>query len=624
MKRSIPMLLALMLGACQPALAQAPAGEYLNLSTYRAGDDNKTLAQLGYTTTSARDSFPSWYAQWTKDGRTAAAFIQNTLFTAKSNDASFLWGACNIYTGGMKGCVACNGTPFSVTSSLRLPTGKYIGAGTFMGARFSTMLKPDHLHWQGDPKRHDVLVSWSFNNSSILGYHESSFVSDIRIDGAREDKFALTKYSASGIVLFNPGEATCGFMLKSDFNNDYGLLVVGGAPLDIHHLSGFCNGRAAAGIFGCGIGLCSIDVISGDDNPWLLEMGGGWEREPGGCDKIGVMKCESATIPLGTLGPMQRYVGEGALCLRGQFNVAVGQLNYHSGFGTTGQLIWVNNLISNGTPQASRVEVSGKGAGYAVLLVDSVRHTYYDAPPPEQAWHMVYTTVDGKLVLNDVVQTPKPYPVGMGPLGFANIGELMDPAHGIPQMQITGAAPPPVCAWVQSPETCTTCSAAGTQTCTIKYVKSPAGCTTTVPKPADIVRTVTCQAPPTDVAIAPIVAPYNGTPGNITTVNWVGVRSITLTNMAVPAGTLASQRLFGAATGFQGVWTDAQGRFWVNTSGSDVLVPSSALLEAGKTKTITLTFTTPQSFQVIGATIFNGQNSANGWVGTIAEIRAKQ
>lgn len=423
--------------------------EALNIQTELGiNDPNKLLSELGFAVATAQTKFPDYWRKWKEWGRADADFLKNTWFTASSEQLSWMWGGCNLYAGGCPGGVAQNGTPIKVNGQLRWPFGAFEGTGVFMGARFSTVMKPDHDRWNGDPKFRNVLVSPSYATNGLFAYHEGAYLDAIRFDGDKRSAYWDQTFESSGAVLWDAGEGSQVGHIKADNFNDFGLRLERGTPADVLNLSAFCNNRAGLGLVGTALATIKIGVISGDDNGRLIEFLPGGGREAGGNVHVLSAKLESATIGEGQLHKFHRYTGHPYAIVRGQTNFLTDMLTYSSSWVQSGQLFWVDDRISTGIPQASRIECRGKGFGFAALLVDSRRGTYYPAPPDYSAWHMVYLTSTGELFLNGTKQTPLPFAVGAGPLGFITAadwqaGKRFDFAAGTPQQQITSTTPPP-------------------------------------------------------------------------------------------------------------------------------------------------------------------------------------
>lgn len=588
------------------------------LSEMGSNDPNATLSQLGYTAATAQTKFPQYWVKWKEWNRADADFLRNNWFTAVANQLSWLWGGCNLYTGGMPGGIAQNGVPFRVNDQLRWPFGAFDGTGTFLGARFSTQIQPDHDRWTGDPKKRNCLVSasWYLDQSGIFAYHESGTVDAIRFYGDKRAPYNDASYESCGVVAFDGGEAFRIGLIKSDWFNTAGVKVERGTPCTIQYLSAFGNGKAGIWMVGTALATVTVaEMLTGDDNGAMILMEPGGGREAGGNVTIAQAKHESATIGEGRLHAHHKYTGHPFAILRGQFNFECGMLSYASGAVTSGQLFWVDDRLTNGTPQASRIECKGKGFGYAALLVDSRRGTYYPAPPDYSAWHMVYTTVDGVLKINDVVQTPKPFRVGGGPLGFVLPGQSFDFANATPQ-QPGAVVVPPACTWVLgTPGAWSTC-VNRSQTRTTTYVPSIAGCVPATAKPSDRVETQACTTPGTGAVIATINNFSNANAGYKQTVDWKAVRTIELT--AVKATSLASKFLFCSAAGAR-IVLSPDGAVWY---GDSILLPAGTL-QVGTAKDLVLNIPATD-FTRIGDSNFTASVNGNAFVGSIAKIVVKQ
>lgn len=583
----------------------------INLKTaFGQWNPTATLAGMGFSITTAKAQFPVFYAKWQGWGRTDANFLKLTWASATANEKSWAEGGCNIEFP--------EGVPIMVSNTIRWPFGAVTGSGIFIDPQFDTILKVAD-DWAGDPKNKDIFHSPSYGSDGLLAYHEGAHMDRMRFDGNRKSKYMDPSYRSTGFALWDAGEASQVGRVKADFFNNYGIELHRGTPADVLNVSAFCNGEGAVGVLGSALTSIKIGVISGDDNPTLLDVQPFAGREAGGRIVVGFMKCESATIPEGTLHPYQRHVGQCAAKLRGQFNVKIDMLSYASSHKRTGQLFWIDDRLVNGSPQASRLECWGAGFGYDLLLVDSRRGHGYKAPPDYSAWHMVYDTQSGVLRVNDVVQTPIPYKVNGGPLGVVANGGTFDYMSASPAQEITGVIvpPPQTCTWVEQAGAWGTCQPNGTQARTVTYVPSIAGCMPTTAKPADRIETQACTPPPTGAVLSPVLNNWNNAnpSASPTPVNWTACRSIVLTGIA-RTGTAADRMLVARADG-RGIWVRSDGGVNINTSGSDVLIaPAGTVTSTAKTVTLTLP----------GAETFNRFGShypGAAFLGTITKVEAK-
>lgn len=504
---------------------------------------SQSLTAAGLTEAQAQAKFPRYWARLQWEGKTPAQFMALNFGVCAANDA--FWkghehaisanpaGSGNIQIGPV--------SSMAVNERLYWPYGRIEGVGTFGDARFNTVLTVDHANWKGDPTKRNLIVSptWGLAGGS-MSYHESAKCTNISFRGARTSKYNDPSYQSSGLVCGDLGEGShVGDIRANDFN-DYGVLNERGTPAHFDNITAFCNNRAAVGLLGTALANITIGVLSGDDNPTLLEMLPSNGREAG-ANVLHVLsiKSESGVTGEGAFGPMHVWKGQSVAKLRGQFNVVIDALGYASSWITTGQLFWIDDRLTNGQPQSSKLTIQGaKGYGYAALLVDSRRGTYYDAPANYSAWSAEYTTSDGVLKVNGVVQQPKQCKVGMGPIGFVRPGETIDWLAGTPQQQVSGTAPPvdpPI------PVACTTwevgawsawgpCDPATlTQKRTRTVTAGPAGCTGTPPgvKPAtEETQACTITQPPPGGTIATLTNVSVPTVSTNLPVNWPNAKTI--------------------------------------------------------------------------------------------------
>lgn len=569
-------------------------------------DKARTLAAAGMNITQAAQKYPRYYARWQAEGRTDAAFLLNGTFTAAFNDA-FWRGHAHAINGPPAGSgnIYIGPGEWWHNQQLWWPYGRVIGSGTFGDDRYDTELAVWHEAWNGDVTKRNTLVSPSYGRDGVLGYHESATVEDVRFNGRKTSPYWDTSYESSGIVGWDLGESSEIGRVKSDNYNDFGVHLIRATPAIIFNLSCFTNNRAGVGMTGTALGNVVIILISGDDNPALIEMMAGYGREAGGVLTVLSVKDESATIGEGTLGAMHKWKGQLIAKLRGQFRAVFVNLGHASTWVTSGQLFWIDARLSNGQPQSSTLEAGGKGYGYATAITDSQKHIYIDPPVTYGAWSIQYDCATGECWGGPFAKTPltgKPF-AGTGALGFTRQGETFNLAAGTPQQQVSGTPPPtpppPTCTWIPGTETCGTCTGT-TQTCNTPYVTSVAGCTPAGTKPPDVVRTVTCGTTPPPSGS--VIATFNNV--NITSqsfteaVSWANVKSITFTSLKVP--TLPGIGYICGSTD-RGIGVKGDGSIIDNRGGTNKILKPAGTLVNGVAWSGTVTIDPPWNMSFRGA-----------------------
>lgn len=602
---------------------------HIDLATFfGVYDPQKTLAEMGFTVSTAQAKFPAYWKKWKEWNRADADFLLNTFMTAAHEQISWERGSANIHWGAMPGGPGMNGTPLKFNQQLRWPFGEVTGSGLFIASLSDTMAVPDHDRWNGDRKKRNVLVSWSYGVNGLYGYHEGAFLDKIRFWGDKRSKYNDPSYESSGVVLFDAGEGSKIERVKCDYFNSHGLHIERGTPAHISNVSAFLNGLAGVAFVGCEGNSVEMGVLSVDDNLWALAMLSSADREAGGRFNIGLIKLESGTTSEAEWAAngyaQHRYTGQPIIC-RGLFNLNIGMLSYASTHIRSAQLFWVDPRLKNGTPVASRIECRGIGkgappnAGFAALLVDSRLGTWYEAPPPETAWHMVYTTIDGVLRLNgEVVQPSGIFPKGAGPMSFARPGETLNFAAGTPQQQVTSTAPipPPVtCTWVEQAGAWSACNN-GTQSRTITYVPSVDGCTPTMPKPADRTETQPCTMPPTGSVIETVSNFSNASATYGVAKAWAGSHIFVFTSLKP----LALNYQMICNNGSKGIVVLPNGSMVLNTSGGDEVLLPAGTLKVGVAWSGTITLPRAVDFTRMGAL----PNAGNAFLGSWTKLEVKR
>lgn len=602
---------------------------------------NATLTQAGYTIVptagvpaTAKTTFSRLYERWAWENstgipkRTDADFMKLTTFIAGELDL-FWRGHLHAISSdpGGSGNIELGNGDIKIPMQMLWTYGRIEGSGVFIHPPADTMISPDHANWLGDPKKRNCLVSPTFGRNDVYGYHEGAYLDNVRFNGRRMSPWWDTSYESSGVVLWDAGEGSRIGRIKVDDFNDFGICLVRSTPADIENVSAFTNNRAAIGMIGSALGTIRVGILSGDDNPSLLEMLPGFGREAGGNLTVDVIKCESATIGEGTLGTHHKYKGQVVGKLRGQFNVVIKNLSYASSWIKTAHLFWIDDRLVNGTPQNSRLEVSGKGFGYAALLADSRRGIYFDAPPDYSAWHAVY--VNGVLTVNGVVQTAKPFLANAGPMGFARAGETLNFANATPQQQVSGTAPPPPppptgCTWVLGTPGAWSACVGGSQSQTTPYVSSVAGCTPTTPKPADVVTTRACTVtpPPTGGVIATVNNYVNADPSKTQAVSWTGAKTFVFTGLkaTAPIGYKLICGIVDTDGAGRGIMVLPDGKVIDNRiSQADRVIAPAGTVVAGVAKTFTVTLSIPMNVAYLGTKPGTG----GAFIGSIATLQVK-
>lgn len=608
--------IALLLGA--PAIPQPGFIELQPVYGMTQANASQTLTQAGLTEAQAQTKFKSYWARWVWEGKSAAAFMQQGYAVCCALDAFWLGHMHAISSSPAgSGNIQIGPVNFTVTDRMWWPLGRIEGVGTATDKRYNTNITVDHANWKGDPKLRNIIMSPTYGGNGAMAYHESAKATNLSLNGNKPGPYCDPSFSSSGLVCWDLGEGShVGDIRANDFN-DYGVLIERGTPADFDNITAFRNGRAAIGLIGTALATIQVEklncddesddyqveLLSGDDNCTLVEMLPGHGREAGGNVHFGTIKCESSTTGEGVWGVNHVYKGQSVGHFRGQFNVVIDALSYASTWTTTGQLFWVDDRLLNGTPQASKIVVQGaKGYGYAALLVDSRRGQYYDAPPNYSTWSMEYNTSTGVMLVNGVVQTPKPCLKNMGPIGFVRQGQSINWLAGTPQQQVTGSAPPP-----PTPVTCTGWTTGnwsawgacmgGTQKRTRSVTADPPGCTVLPPgtKPQEE-ETQTCTPPTTVTLFDGQASITSASQAHVLSPAWTNAKSITVTGLLAPTlgGLICS-------AGDRGLKIGTNGSVYISifNVGNINLLPAGTV-KANTASSFTVTLTQPITFTHLG------------------------
>lgn len=592
---------------------------------------SQNLTASGLTQSSAQAKFPRYYARWVAEGKTISTFMQLNYGVCAANDA-FWVGHMHAITGNPAGSGNIQVGPIDdmlVNERIYWPFGRFEGVGTFGDARYNTTMTLDVNGWKGDPLQRNLITSPSYGVDGAMGYHESAQATNLRLYG-NCGLYNDPSYSSSGLVCWDLGEASQVGIIKSDFFNDYGVLCERGTPGVFQNISTFGNRLAGMGFVGTALAKVRVGNLSGDDNGALYELKAGHGREAGGSIHFNDTKCESSTTVEGGFGTSHRYTGHPIGILRGQFNIVHDCISYASTWTKSGQLFYVDATLTNGQAQNSRLVITGaKGYGYAALIVDK-RGWYYDAPPDFSAWGAEYTTADGVLKVNGVVQTRKPCKVGIEPMGYVVPPQTFNWTAGTPTLQRTGGVTPP-----PTPITCTgwatgawsswtTCEN-GQQTRSRSVTPSPEGCSTTPPgsKPTEQ-ETQPCTTPPPNPGGSFSVMPSGniGTNGYDLVPDWTNVKTIGFDNYKATGTTLGGYLAGWDVPGqaLRGIKVGSDGSVYDNSTGTNVYLSPAGTVKLNTVTTFTVTLPTPRTIKHLGG----WPNTSNGQSFTVTKVIGTQ
>src|SRR5690606_19357005 len=130
-----------------------------------------------------------------------------------------------------------------------------------------------------------------------------------------------------------------------------------------------------------GTALASIKIgtVSGDDNPYMVEMVGGQYGDPGGNVAIGLIKSEGSTHPSGAWEAKCPVIGY----FRGQFGVVIDVVQLASGNRRACTAFMVDPRINNGHGQSSHFVVHNLKHFHADnVVIDIANKKRWPAPGP--------------------------------------------------------------------------------------------------------------------------------------------------------------------------------------------------------------------------------------------------
>lgn len=513
---------------------------------------DKVLADFG-TVAQNSTKYPALYSWWKSVlGQTDATFQQITIASAVLNQAC--WSG---HGGGFTPGVLCTsrnnvidipGGYYSVNVGITLPLGRFIGSGTAIGTggpplwnvNASTEFVYDHARWIDPRPVRAVVLTGNYGMSS---YYESFYIDAFRVSGNSPLNYDPS-YTQHGIVLTGMGEGSIVGNIEVNTCNGHGVWVTGAGPGRIDYLSSFDNQMAGL-CFGQekpgtqkGLGTLDVGFLSCDNNVWACQNNGG------GSMTIGFLKNE-----------------DGLSVSRGR--PKKGQVVYEVHGWSDTHIVKVHDAVTGASPAAfvvntlantSRIKVDSYVQVANNADVNSGRSALLMLPRSQEVWR----TADANGMKLDPISfewkgigtssgtftcsTPmvKQASPAQTRLGLSSTYAGYNYATGTPVLDLTFGGtpppppPPPVCTWQAQPETCSTC-VSNSQTCTITYLSSLAGCTPTTAKPADVVRSQSCgtQPPPPPTGIIATIVGGNVYASATQVVDWKAVKRVVFTNLRV-------------------------------------------------------------------------------------------
>lgn len=354
-------------------------------------------------TNAAKQKWPRFWQRRAAIGYRAAHFMDLSAFDAAWGEA--VWQ-------GHGGGQPISGY-LSSTNHVKVPKGtyyqtiiaevsaaEYTGAGSGYSAvnnnSVNTQLVIWHEAWQGDPMERHCMRSGNWGRLGNLGYLESVIIKGFRLTGRSHD-FPGATFNSCGLQLWKPGElSTTDDIYAHDFRS-YGIEVHAPTPHHFRNISVFDNVLAGIGLSGSWGGTVQIDMLSGDDNSYMVASVPGYGLEAGGTvniDTLGLHGNIKAETGVASADRVHRGMNIGRLF--GQFAFNIGAISYASGAITVDAVFVVDARLTNGTMQASRIRVGAmKGFNYKTLVHDIGNQKRWPAPANYSAVGFEYTSAGG-------------------------------------------------------------------------------------------------------------------------------------------------------------------------------------------------------------------------------------
>src|SRR5690606_22567005 len=140
-----------------------------------------------------------------------------------------------------------------------------------------------HDNWNpepgSDPNDRYTVVTYTINTGN---YAESVRLESMCFEGHRPSPWYDPSFRSSGLVIHGSGDGCIVDDILANGHTDFGIEVRGTTPLEMRYASVFNNNRAGIGLLGTALASIKIGTVSGDDNPYMVEMVGGQYGDPGG------------------------------------------------------------------------------------------------------------------------------------------------------------------------------------------------------------------------------------------------------------------------------------------------------------------------------------------------------
>jgi hypothetical protein len=531
MRHLLPLLIALLSFTTADAQRQR---WYLNedFGLRPTVDLDRTLTEAGLTYDQACAKYPRWCERWRVKAEQAGwtvqrdreTFVLNTTFTAAYQEAYFQGQMHNLAV--MTSASANIDIPwgeYRYSTGLYQPIGTVSGNGTFAGglAMGSTVISPAHERWNPEPGT-DPTIRTAFTTAKCgvagnAGYAESMTIQNLRLEGRKywqangdlthPSYWMVPTYTAHGIDACGPGESYRLLNIQSNNWNGCGIRSDGATPLYADHITVFKNAVAGFQLAGAALGTGYIGLISGDENPYLVDWMEGDKGDRGGQWFIAAIKSEGGTnIPTDMNHP---WVGQVPLRIRGQAGVDIGVISAATTHYRIHSAIIVDNRLAccGGAPQTMSWRVGSiKSVGSYEYLVADLSHKLMwkgvGNYAPGELTYLKHGNAAPEVTFHRKPLTSEPYPLN-DRLGYATGTTQFNVLAGTPPFSytkpgtVTPPPPPPTpCTYTTGAwsawSTCTNNQQIRTRTVTA----TPAGCTGTAPAATETQACTVAPPPP--------------------------------------------------------------------------------------------------------------------------------
>lgn len=484
-----------------------------------AVDLDRTLAEAGMDYDAACARYPRWCERWRVKAQQAGwtvardreTFLKNTTFTAAYMQAYFAGQMHDLAF--MTSASAHINIPwgeYRYSTQLYQPIGVVSGSGTFAGglAMGSTVISPAHEKWNPEPGS-DPLIRTAFTTAKCgvagnAGYAESMTLQNLRLEGRKAWRsngdlmhfsyWQDPSYSSHGIDACGPGESYRLINIQSNNWNGCGVRSDGATPMYADHITVFKNAVAGFQLAGSALGTGYIGLISGDENPYLVDLVEGDKGDRGGQWFIAAIKSEGGTnIPADMKHP---WVGQMPVRIQGQAGVEIGVISAATTHYRIHAAILVDNRIvsHNRAPQNMAFTIGKiKTVGsYEYLIADVATGTMYKSSGNYVPGELNYIKNDisaPEVTFNRKPIAAEPYPL-QDRLGYATGSTTFNLVAGTPAFSYTKPGgtvvePPKPCTYTTTTWSAWSACKDGKQSRTRTVTSTPQGCVGTPPNTTD-------------------------------------------------------------------------------------------------------------------------------------------